>query len=61
MVFTPLSHAQLRKVARLQMADVAARLAERGIALSVTDAALDLVLQVGIAAAPDWNLPVLQQ
>lgn len=45
-VFTPLSHSQLRKVARLQMADVAARLAERGIALSVTDAALDLVLQV---------------
>ena len=43
-VFDPLSHDQLRKVARLQMKDVAARLAERGIALAVTDAALDHVL-----------------
>nr|QJD20804.1 casein lytic proteinase/heat shock protein [Ziziphus nummularia] len=43
-VFDPLSHDQLRKVARLQMKDVAARLAERGIALAVTDAALDYVL-----------------
>lgn len=43
-VFDPLSHEQLRKVARLQMKDVASRLAERGIALAVTDAALDYVL-----------------
>ena len=43
-VFDPLSHDQLRKVARLQMKDVAARLAERGVALGVTDAALDYVL-----------------
>lgn len=43
-VFDPLSHEQLRKVARLQMKDVASRLAERGIALAVTDAALDVVL-----------------
>lgn len=43
-VFDPLSHDQLRKVARLQMKDVAARLAERGVALAVTDAALDIVL-----------------
>jgi len=43
-VFDPLSHEQLRKVARLQMKDVASRLAERGIALAVTDAALDFVL-----------------
>ncbi|KAH7549224.1 hypothetical protein JRO89_XS13G0001200 [Xanthoceras sorbifolium] len=43
-VFDPLSHEQLRKVARLQMKDVASRLAERGIALAVTDAALDIVL-----------------
>ncbi|RVW58476.1 Chaperone protein ClpB1 [Vitis vinifera] len=43
-VFDPLSHDQLRKVARLQMKDVASRLAERGIALAVTDAALDVVL-----------------
>jgi hypothetical protein len=51
-VFTPLSHTQLRQVARLQMTDVAARLAERGIALSVTDAALDLVLKVSCHSAP---------
>jgi ATP-dependent Clp protease ATP-binding subunit ClpB len=43
-VFDPLSHEQLRKVARLQMKDVASRLAERGVALAVTDAALDCVL-----------------
>ncbi|KAK4568059.1 hypothetical protein RGQ29_003712 [Quercus rubra] len=43
-VFDPLPHEQLRKVARLQMKDVESRLAERGIALAVTDAALDFVL-----------------
>ncbi|MQM02470.1 hypothetical protein Taro_035240 [Colocasia esculenta] len=43
-IFDPLSHEQLRKVARLQMKDVVARLAERGIALAVTEAALDVVL-----------------
>ncbi|XWS37283.1 hypothetical protein CRYUN_Cryun19dG0029900 [Craigia yunnanensis] len=43
-VFDPLSHDQVRKVARLQMKDVASRLAERGIALAVTDSALDYIL-----------------
>ncbi|GMI95243.1 heat shock protein 101 [Hibiscus trionum] len=43
-VFDPLSHDQLMKVARLQMKDVASRLAEKGIALAVTDAALDYIL-----------------
>ncbi|KAM7480087.1 hypothetical protein LguiA_028300 [Lonicera macranthoides] len=43
-VFDPLSHDQLRKVARLQLKDVANRLAERGIALGVTEAALDVIL-----------------
>lgn len=43
-VFNLLSHEQLKKVARLQMKDVASRLAERGIAMTVTDAALDYVL-----------------
>ncbi|XP_042501612.1 chaperone protein ClpB1 [Macadamia integrifolia] len=43
-IFDPLSHEQLRKVARLQMKDVASRLAERGVALAVSDAALDIVL-----------------
>lgn len=44
MVFNPLFHEQLRKVARLQTRDVASHLAERGIALAVSDAALDIVL-----------------
>ena len=43
-VFDPLSHDQLKKVARLQMKDVAVRLAERGVALGVTEAALDVIL-----------------
>lgn len=43
-VFEPLSLEQLRKVARLQMRDVALRLADRGVLLAVTDSALDLVL-----------------
>ncbi|XP_058727569.1 chaperone protein ClpB1-like [Vicia villosa] len=43
-IFDPLSHDQLRKVARLQMKDVASRLAEKGISLAVTDAAIDYIL-----------------
>uniref|UniRef100_A0A0E0JYS0 Clp ATPase C-terminal domain-containing protein n=1 Tax=Oryza punctata TaxID=4537 RepID=A0A0E0JYS0_ORYPU len=43
-VFRPLSGEQLRKVARLQLRGMAARLAEKGIGLDVTDAALDVVL-----------------
>lgn len=43
-VFDPLSHEQLRKVCRLQLKDVAARLAERGIALGVSESALDIIL-----------------
>ncbi|KAL8143930.1 hypothetical protein V2J09_016962 [Rumex salicifolius] len=43
-IFDPLSHDQLKKVSRLQMKDVAIRLAERGVALAVTDAALDYIL-----------------
>ncbi|CAN6717681.1 unnamed protein product [Malus baccata var. baccata] len=43
-VFDHPSRDQLRKVARLQMKDVAARLAERGIAMAVTDAALGYIL-----------------
>jgi len=34
-VFDPLSHDELKKVARLQMKDVAIRLAERGVALGL--------------------------
>lgn len=44
-VFDPLSHDQLRKVARLQLKDVAVRLADRGVALGVTEAALDVILR----------------
>ncbi|KAF3678084.1 Chaperone protein ClpB1 [Capsicum annuum] len=43
-VFDPLSHEQLRQVCRHQLKDVAGRLAERGIALGVTEAALDVIL-----------------
>ena len=43
-VFDPLSHDQLKKVARLRMKYVAVHLAERGVALAVIDVALDLVL-----------------
>ncbi|KAG8379246.1 hypothetical protein BUALT_Bualt07G0068700 [Buddleja alternifolia] len=43
-VFNPLSHDQLRKVCRLQLKDVASRLAEKGIALGVTEAAVDVIL-----------------
>ncbi|CAI5929116.1 unnamed protein product [Closterium sp. NIES-64] len=44
-VFEPLSLPELRKIARLQMRQVAARLADRGIALGVSDGALDVVLK----------------
>ncbi|XP_042387983.1 chaperone protein ClpB1-like [Zingiber officinale] len=43
-IFDPLSHDQLRKVARFQMIDIALRLAQRGVALSVTNAAWDVVV-----------------
>ncbi|KAI9088470.1 hypothetical protein K1719_029919 [Acacia pycnantha] len=44
-VFDPFSkHDQLREVARLQMKDVEVRLAEKGVAMAVTDAALDFIL-----------------
>ena len=44
-VFEPLSLPELRKVSRMQMRQVASRLAERGIALAVTDEALDVILK----------------
>nr|QZA76099.1 HSP100.5 [Aeluropus littoralis] len=43
-VFHPLSSEQLRQVARMQLRGLAARLADKGIGLDVTDAALDVVL-----------------
>ncbi|CAL9215468.1 unnamed protein product [Arabidopsis halleri] len=44
-VFDPLSHEHLRKVAQLQMKDVVIRLAEKGVALDVTNDALDYILE----------------
>eukprot|EP00850_Spirogloea_muscicola_P008333 SM000044S15980 [mRNA] locus=s44:380715:385844:- [translate_table: standard] len=44
-IFQPLLRYQLRQVARMQMKEVANRLIEHGVALVVTDAALDLVLE----------------
>jgi len=58
-VFDPLSHDQLRKVARLQMKDVASRLAERGIALAVTDAALDYILAESYDPVSDYYIIVI--
>lgn len=55
-IFDPLSHEQLRKVARLQMKDVAVRLAERGIALAVTDAALDIILSLSYDPVCDHSI-----
>ncbi|KAF7043730.1 hypothetical protein CFC21_053050 [Triticum aestivum] len=43
-IFRPLSGEQLRRVARMQLKGIAARLAEKGIGLDVTDAALDVIL-----------------
>ncbi|XP_077229066.1 chaperone protein ClpB1-like [Tasmannia lanceolata] len=43
-IFDPLSHDQLQKVARFQMKDVTSRLEEHGVTLVVSDAALDIVL-----------------
>ena len=44
-VYDPLYRDELRKFSRLHMKDAANRLTERGVALGVTDAALDLVLK----------------
>ncbi|CAK9862257.1 unnamed protein product [Sphagnum jensenii] len=44
-VFNPLTEEHLLKIARMQIKDVAKHLAECGVALAVTDAALQLVLR----------------
>ncbi|QCD80820.1 ATP-dependent Clp protease ATP-binding subunit ClpB [Vigna unguiculata] len=54
-VFDTLSREQLVKVARLQMKDVANRLAARGIALAVTDAALDYIVGESYDPAGVWS------
>ena len=46
-VFHPLGSAQIRSIAKFQTARVAQRLAERGIGIEFTDAALDQLAQAG--------------
>ena len=46
-VFHPLGAAQIRSIARIQMQSVVKRLAERGITLEVSDAALDKLAETG--------------
>ncbi|XP_023635304.1 putative chaperone protein ClpB2, chloroplastic [Capsella rubella] len=43
-MFHPMSHEHLRKIVRLQMKNVANRLAEKGVSMTVTDDALDYIL-----------------
>ncbi|MQM11931.1 hypothetical protein Taro_044844 [Colocasia esculenta] len=43
-IFEPLTHEQLRRIARLQMRGVITRLADKGVALAISDPALDVVL-----------------
>lgn len=44
MIFEPLSQDKLREVANIHMKAIIARVANKGITLSTSDAALDLVL-----------------
>ncbi len=46
-VFHPLAREEIRKIARIQMQALEARLAERDLALAVTDAALDKLAEAG--------------
>ena len=43
-IFEPLSHDKLKEIVKIQMKSVIARLAARSISLSVSDAALDIIL-----------------
>ncbi|KFK44017.1 hypothetical protein AALP_AA1G204300 [Arabis alpina] len=43
-MFDPMSHEHLRKVAQIQLKNVAIRLAEKGVAMAVTNDALDYIL-----------------
>ncbi|RJS93110.1 ATP-dependent chaperone ClpB [Salinisphaera sp. Q1T1-3] len=46
-VFHPLDQAEIRQIARIQMHELEARLTERDLTLSVTDAALDRLAEAG--------------
>ncbi|KAM0836161.1 hypothetical protein ACQ4PT_062474 [Festuca glaucescens] len=43
-IFEPLSHEQLKEVAKIQIKNVVARVANKGISLSASDAVLDVIL-----------------
>ena len=45
--FDPLNKAQLREIARMQVADLAKRLAEQGLTLEADDSALDVIAEHG--------------
>ncbi|XP_037463635.1 chaperone protein ClpB1-like [Triticum dicoccoides] len=44
LIFEPLSHDNLKEIVKIQMKSIVARVASRGISLSASDAALDVVL-----------------
>jgi len=46
-VFHPLDKAQIKQIARIQMAGLEKRLAERGLAITISDAAFELLGNVG--------------
>jgi len=46
-VFHPLDKAQIKSIARIQLGGLEKRLAERGIRIEVSDAAFDLLANVG--------------
>jgi ATP-dependent Clp protease ATP-binding subunit ClpA len=43
-IFEPLSHDKLKEIVKIQMKSVMARVANKGISLCVSDAALDTIL-----------------
>lgn len=45
-IFTPLNEAQLRSIVRISMGNIQSRLEERDVAISLTDAAADLIVQL---------------
>ena len=42
-IFEPLTHDELREIVRIQMKNVIATVAEKGVSLFVSDAALDVI------------------
>ena len=43
-IFEPLSHDKLKEIVKIQMKNVVARVAKKGISLHTSDAALDVIL-----------------